>query len=129
MLIVFGAASLWFHVFRVLSEFHHIREPVITIVVSVALHVFILSGAVLCLTRKYWRICFASALLAVLIMGYSVYGFTFFRFPPPSFPPVIVSYLLLLVVTASLSIVFACIRKRDWQEIADSAGRKVANGG
>jgi hypothetical protein len=129
LLMIYGAASLWFHVFGILSEFRHIREPVITILLSVAFYAFIVTGGVLCLKRKYWKVCFASALLAVLIMIYWVYGFTRFSFPPPSFPPFIVSYLLILVFTASLSIIFVCIRKREWQEISDSVDGKVSHDG
>ncbi len=127
--MIYGAASLYFHVFGTLSEFRHIREPVITILLSVVFHAFIITGGVLCLKRKYWRVCFASALLAVLIMIYWVYGFTRFSFPPPSFPPFISYYLLFLVVTATLSIIFVCIRKREWQEISDSVDGKVSYGG
>lgn len=129
MLMINGAASLWFHVVGMLSEFRHIREPVITILLSVVLYAFIVTGGVLCLKRKYWKLCFASALVAVLIMVYWVYGFTRFSFPPPSFPSFIVSYLLVLVVTATLSIVFVCIRKREWQEISDSVDVEMSYDG
>jgi hypothetical protein len=129
MLMIYGATSLCFHVFGILSEFRHIREPVITILLSVAFYAFIVTGGVLCLKRKYWRVCFASALLAVLIMIYWIYGFTRFGFPPPSFPPSIVSYLLLLVVTASLSIIFVCVRKREWKEISGPVDYELPHGG
>ena len=116
--MIYGAASLYFNVGGIISEFRHIREPVLTILLSVVFYAFIVTGGVFCLKRKYWRLCFASALLAVLIMIYWIYGYTRFSFPPPLFPPFLVSYLLLLVVTATLSIIFVCIRKREWQEIS-----------
>lgn len=129
MLMTNGAASLCFNVGGIISEFRHIREPIITILVLVVSYAFIVTGGVFCLKRKYWKVCLASALLAVLLMIYWIYGFTRFRFPPPSFPPFLVSYLLLLVVTGALQIIFVCVRKKEWQEISDSVDCKVSRGG
>ena len=118
MLIIYGAVSLCFIVGGVLSEFRHIREPVLTIFVMVVLYAFIVTGGVFSLKRKYWKLCLASALLAVLMVIYWSYGWTRFRFPPPSLPPFLAWCLLLLMITGTLPIIFASIRKREWTEIS-----------
>jgi hypothetical protein len=118
MLIIYSAVSLCFIIGGVLSEFRHIREPVLTIFVMVVLYAFIVTGGVSSLKRKYWRLCFASALLAVLMVIYWSYGLTRFRLPPPSLPPFLAWCLLLLMITGTLPIIFASIRKREWTEIS-----------
>ena len=118
MLMIYGAASLCFSVGGIMSEFRHVREPVLTILFLVVFYAFTVTGGVFCVKRKYWRLCFTSALLAVLMMINWIYWYTRFSFPPPFLPSFLVSYVLLLVVTGTLSIIFVCIRKREWQEIS-----------
>jgi hypothetical protein len=129
MLIIYGAASLYFSVGGLMSEFRHSRHPVFTILFLVVFYAFIVTGGGFCLKRKYWKLCFASALLAVLMMIYWIYGFTGFRFPPPLFPPFLASYLLVLTIMGTLPIIFVCIRKREWKEISDSVDYEVSHGG
>lgn len=118
VLTIYGAASLFFGVGGLLSEFRHISEPVLIILFLVVFNAFIITGGVFCLKRKYWKLCFASALLAVLMMIYWIYGFTRFRFPPPLFPPYLASYLLVLIITGTLPIIFVCLRRSEWQDIS-----------
>jgi hypothetical protein len=65
--------------------------------------VFVTTAGVFCLTRRYWKICFASSLLLFLFM---IYGW--FSFPPP--------LALLLVPGGILPVIFICLRKREWEE-------------
>ena len=125
MLIIYGAASLYFSVGGVISEFRHIREADLLILFLVVFFAFIVTGGVFCLKRKYWKICFASALLAGLMAIYWIYGFTVFRL----LPPFLVWCILLSIITGTLAIIFVCIRKREWKEISDSVDCKVSCGG
>jgi len=129
MLIIYGAASLYFSVGGIISEFRHIREAGLLILFLVVFFAFIVTGGVFCFKKKYWRICFASALLAVLMMIYWIYAFTRFRFPSPVLPPFLVWYPLLLMVTGILATIFVCIRKREWKEISHRLDCKVSYDG
>ena len=78
--------------------------------------VFVVTGGVFCLKRKYWKLCFVSALLAVLMMIYCFYEMTDgFSFPPYD---VLVQHFLILIPTGVLPLILVCIRKREWQEIS-----------
>jgi hypothetical protein len=65
--------------------------------------VFVTTAGVFCLTRRYWKICFASSLLLFLFM---IYGW--FSFPPP--------IALFLIPGGILPIIFIYLRKREWEE-------------
>ena len=75
---------------------------------------FIFSGGAFCLEGKYWKLCFAAALLAVLIMIYWIYVVTFgFSLLPAS-----AWWIWFPIITGAPPIIFVCIRKREWQEIS-----------
>jgi hypothetical protein len=75
---------------------------------------FSVTGGVFCLKRKYWGVCFASALLlfvltALLIFILSVLCSLGNEYTPPGwswFP----------IPVGILPIIFVCLRRREWQE-------------
>ena len=94
------------------------------ILVAIILAVFVITGGVFCLTRKYWKVCFASSLVLLLLDLYLFLAFNFsyppfpFNYPPPNatfFPPSFLDWVFTL--SGILPIIFVCLRKRDWQEI------------
>jgi hypothetical membrane protein len=68
--------------------------------------VFLVTGGVFCLKRRYWKICFASSLFLVVLMVFLFYlGSPF-------------GWLTLHTIPAwILPIIFVRLRKTEWQEI------------
>jgi len=64
--------------------------------------VFIIVGGVFCLKRKYWKLCFASSLLLILAVIWSLFTL-----------PMTLTWFLLLGV---LPIIFVCLGRKEWQE-------------
>jgi hypothetical protein len=119
ILIIYGAISLFFFIPVLLMHLHLPSDPVLNIFFIIS-NAFIVTGGVFCLKRKYWKLCFASTLLTVLLMIYWIYGLTGFRFPPPAsiFPALDWCLLLLTIIAGALPIIFVCLRKSEWQEIS-----------
>jgi len=79
--------------------------------------VFVITGGLFCLKRKYWVLCFISSLFFnyfVLITG-SLEVF-----------PYVVNWVLPPVGIVPL--IFTCLRKSEWQETPGSADGKVSYG-
>jgi hypothetical protein len=66
---------------------------------------FIVTGGVFCLERKYWRVCFASALVTVVIM------IAWWINQADSMLAWVVS------MVGTFPIIFVLLKKREWQEI------------
>ena len=66
---------------------------------------FLVTGGVFCLKRRYWKVCFSSALLAVVIMILVLTG--------PLYNPTWLTWFV--IITGILPIVFVCLRKTEWQ--------------
>ena len=67
---------------------------------------FCVTGGVFCLKRKYWGVCFASALLLLVLSVLCSLGN---EYTPPSwswFP----------IPVGILPIIFVCLRRREWQK-------------
>jgi len=68
---------------------------------------FLITGGVICLKKKYWGLCLASALLAILLMTMWLTG----------------SYASLtwlawvFSILGTLPIIFICITRKEWKEI------------
>ena len=124
LMILYGAGTLLVYVGVLIThvsifDFDTFAISPFTILFMVTA-VFIVTGGVFCLTRKYWKLCFASALLAVLMM--------IFLMPGIVWSPGIVSqpkvgplggawwWIWSLIITGALPIIFVCIKKRDWSE-------------
>jgi hypothetical protein len=82
------AFDLWFSLFIIISA------------------VFLVTGGVFCLSRKYWKLCFASASVAIFVMIFGVVLFNFGLIP----------LTLFFIAMGILPIVFVCLRKREWQK-------------
>jgi hypothetical protein len=86
--------------------------------------VFVITGGVFCLKRKYWILCFTSSLVLLLLDLYLFLAFNFRYIPLPLgsypanatwFPPSFLDWVFTL--SGLLPIIFVCLRKREWQEI------------
>jgi hypothetical protein len=69
--------------------------------------VFILTAGVFCLTRKYWKICYASALVTLVIMMVWLVGHAADS----------IALAWVVSVVGTLPIIFVSLTKREWQEI------------
>ena len=122
ILIIYGAVSLFFYGPFLLTHLNLFDDDPIFSVFPTLLMIsapFIVTGGVFCLTRKYWELCFASALIAVFMMIYWIYGMTGFRFPPPDFllfPALRWWIIWPLIITGALPLIFICLRKSEWSE-------------
>jgi hypothetical protein len=68
---------------------------------------FIITAGVFCLKRKYWKVCFASALVTLLIMIMWLTGH--------AADSIWLAWVVSMVGT--LPIIFVCLTKEEWQEI------------
>ena len=79
--------------------------------------VFIITGGVFCLKRKYWKICFASS---IVILGFTIFDLLFLltsHVPFGVWPNLPIWVLTLLTVPwPILPIIFVLLRKREWSE-------------
>jgi len=138
MLIIYGVSLMIpYGLIQIIHLPSYAIQNLLFIIPFIIPGAFVVTGGVFCLKKKYWKLCFASALLAVLIMIYLIYGMTGGFSPPPGtrfhvsnfawwiwFP---IWWILLPIITGILPIIFVCIRKREWQEISDSVDGKVSS--
>jgi len=76
------------------------------IIISAA---FLITGGIFCLRKKYWRVCLASASLAVLIMIMWLTGYH-----------TSLAWLSwVFSILGTLPIIFVCLTKKEWKEIQD----------
>jgi hypothetical protein len=118
ILIIYGAVPLFIFVPIQLMHLHIIDLGPFEIFFMIS-PAFIITGGVFCLKRKYWKLCFVSALLAVFMMIYWIYVLTGFSLSDFTHPAFLAWYVLLLIIiiAGALPIIFVCIRKRKWQKI------------
>ena len=109
MLIILGIFGL-IGLIIVLSDFGIHLSSVPFILWRIVFGAFLVTGGVLCLKRRYWGLCLASALLALFI------GISFVV------EPLLHGHLLMtwdtwiLVVGAVISTVFISGTKKEWQK-------------
>jgi predicted neutral ceramidase superfamily lipid hydrolase len=85
---------------------------------------FFVAAGVLCLKRKYWGLCLATALLVFLIRTPWVVEQLLNEIPIS----IIWGYWI-RVIGALISTIFISLRKKEWKEFADSMDYEVSNGG
>jgi hypothetical protein len=68
---------------------------------------FIIAAGVFCLERKYWKVCFASALVSLLIMIIWLTGH--------GADSIWLAWVVSMVGT--FPIIFVCLTKKEWEEI------------
>ena len=120
LMILYGAGTLLVYVGVLIThvsifDFDQFAISPFTILFMISA-AFIVTGGVFCLTRKYWKLCFASALLAVLMMIFLMPGI----FWSPGFSlSASAWWMWSLIITGALPIILVCIKKRDWLEFPD----------
>jgi len=117
LMILYGVGTLFVYVGALIThvsifDFDPFAISPFTILFMITA-VFIVTGGVFCLTRKYWKLCFASALLAVLMMIFLMPG-VFWSWGFPLSAPA--WWMWSLIITGALPIIFVCIKKREWLE-------------
>ncbi|MGB5926499.1 MAG: hypothetical protein WBH01_10560 [Dehalococcoidia bacterium] len=82
--------------------------------VMVVSALFFVTGGVFCLRRKYWRVCFASALLLVglWVLLFFILAVVWALLPPGT--PV--WWIGVPIPVGILPIIFVCLRRREWSE-------------
>jgi hypothetical protein len=109
LMIIFGTTMIGIFVDSLRFDIHGFDLAYIAFrLFLIYSYVFTIIGGVFCLMRKYWKLCFASALLPVVIMILRCLGF-----PPSS------SWLTWVFILAGiLPITLVCLSKKEWQEIS-----------
>jgi hypothetical protein len=111
LLIIFGVAATGLSIATVSGLITYYREynlqtpPDYLYIAAVALGVFVTTGGVFCLKRKYWGLCFTSGLLLHVFMTLSIFIF-----------PWIFFLWLYLSPVWILPLIFICLRKSEWAE-------------
>ena len=68
--------------------------------------VFLVTGGVFCLKRRYWTVCFSSALAAIVLMVFYLMG-----------PLDTATWLdWFVIITGILPMIFVTLRKSEWSE-------------
>lgn len=79
----------------------------------------IVAGGILCITRRYWGLCLASALLVLyMVISWLISGYKLLDLE-----------LVLPIVLGVLPIILVCTRRKEWQETSDSVDCKESYGG
>jgi len=108
MLIIFGMFLLN-TVISVLSDFGiHIYDLVFNLFIIIPA-AFLVTGGIFCLRKKYWRVCLASAWLAVFIMIMWLTGYH-----------TSLTWLSwVFSILGTLPIIFVYLTKKEWKETQD----------
>jgi len=127
------------HILSILAS-EHIR--VITAVITqhpsfvlllVVASEFLIAGGILCLMRKHWRACLASAWFAVLFVVFNIVyfsGLSPFLLGWPWRNYIYIGWpTWFMLVAAVISVVFVLRMKKEWKEIWDSVDGKVSYDG
>ena len=114
LLIVFGVALLVIFVPRLIE--HGITTydlPFSNLVMVISASLFV-PGGVFCLRRKYWKACFASSLLLLVLSALLLFTLSVLWSLPPPYAPV--WWIGIPIPVGILPIIFVCRRKREWSE-------------
>ncbi len=107
MLIIFGVFLLNTMVYALRGYDIHVYQIVSNLLMIIPV-AFLIAGGIFCLQKKYWRVCLASAWLAVFIMLVSLTGS----------PPSGLDWLSwVFSILGTLSIVFVYLTKEEWKEM------------
>jgi hypothetical protein len=73
---------------------------------------FLVTGGVFCLKRRYWKVCFSSALVGVVLMILYLRG-----------PLDTATWLdWFVIITGIFPIIFVSLRRTEWQQLAPANG-------
>jgi hypothetical protein len=124
ILIIGGASWMLFYGFTLIGHLHLPYSALVGWLLFVILGAFAFTGGVFCLKRQYWKLCFASALLAVAVMIFQI-----------AVRGDLLRYKILnasgwwiwsFIITGTLPIIFVSLRRSEWKEISDSVDGKVS---
>ena len=94
--------------------------------------VLIVAGGFLCIRRRYWGLCLASALLVVyIVISWLItrYGWLVSDlWPIPASPSELMGFML-FVLLGVLPIILVCTRRKEWKEVSGGLDREVSNDG
>jgi len=111
-MVVLGLTMMWVYVDALgRNDVYFMLSFTLFVIISA---VFVITGGLFCLKRKYWVLCFISSLFFnyyVFIVGTS-----------GVFPDFVVWFLIPLGI---VPLIFTCLRKREWQEILGSVDDEV----
>jgi hypothetical protein len=115
LMIMYGVRTIGFLVASPVSDWGYADylDPLdLVVIIS---NVFIITGGVFCLKRKYWKLCLASSLCLLLFMIFDKYPF----YPVP-FKFYIHTWLhmTLYLPWGIIPLIFVLLRKSEWQEIS-----------
>jgi hypothetical protein len=88
-----------------------------------------ITGGIFCLTRKYWRVCLASASFAFLVGIYGLVAVLLSRYTFESWSDWNIARALVLFTVEVIAVIFIIRRKKQWQKISDSVDGEASNGG
>jgi hypothetical protein len=100
------AASMFLFIVRV----GHYGASIFDLVVSLLLlipTIFILIAGVFCLTRRYWKVCYASGFVTLIVM---IAWAT-------SYAADSIGLAWAVAVVGTLPIIFVSLAKKEWQEV------------
>jgi len=104
--ILMVAASMFLFIVRV----GHYDASIFALVVSLLLlipTIFILIAGVFCLTRRYWKVCYASGFVTLVVM---IAWAT-------SYAADSTALAWAVAVVGTLPIIFVSVAKKEWQEV------------
>jgi hypothetical protein len=117
LMILYGLKTIGFLVAYPVSEWGYADylDPLdLVIIIS---NVFIITGGVFCLKRKYWKLCLASSLCLLLFMIFDLYPL--YRVPFKFFIHIHIRlYMTLYLPMGILPLIFVLRRESEWQEIS-----------
>jgi hypothetical protein len=99
IMIILGVTTMGIFVYRGIQGYYHLAFNLL----MGFLYVFVITGGVFCLMRKYWTVCFISSLL----LSYSANFLWAWFFGP---------FIYLFMAGGIIPLIFVCLRKREWQE-------------
>jgi len=99
IMIILGVTTMGVFVYRGIQGYYHLA---FTLLMSF-LSVFVITGGVFCLMRKYWTVCFISSLL--LAFSANLLWAWFFG-----------HLIYLFIAGGIIPLIFVCLRRREWQE-------------
>lgn len=105
MLMILGALMLVGCVVLLIDYDINVHNPVFDIL-SMICGAFLVAGGISCVKRKYWELCFASALVAIFIMiSWLIGSYTYLTWLD-----------WIYSILATLPIIFISLRKSEWSE-------------
>ena len=110
LMIIVGVGSVYFGVGPLIHSLGTGSMPIFPSILYIVPGAFLIIGGRFCLWRRHWKLCFASALLPVVIMIFEV----LWSLSSPWLSAA--GFLVLPGVLLITAIVFLYLRRREWPE-------------